>query len=133
MASTALKDRLLQILIEGCLLTEEQLEQAMGLQKERGGRLSQILIEEKFITEEELMVSLSEHLGIPPINITKMKIPEDVSGLISKQLARFYQVVPVSRMGETLTVAQEDPLNVFFSQLLLKRELRPLPRLWTST
>jgi len=113
MAAISLKDRLLQILIDGDLVTEEQLEHAVAIQKERGGRLSEILAQEGYITESELMVTLSEHLGIPPINLAKIKIPEHVVSLISKQLARFYQAVPVSRVGNTLTVAMADPLNVF--------------------
>ena len=113
MVAGSLRDRLLQILIDGDLVTEEQLQHALSIQKEHGGRLSEILAREGYITESELMVTLSEHLGIPPINLSKIKIPESVVGLISKQLARFYQVVPVSRMGNTLTVAMADPLNVF--------------------
>jgi len=113
MATVSLRDRLLQILIDGHVITGEQLEHALSIQKERGGRLSEILAAEGYITESELMVTLSEHLGIPPINLAKINIPENVVGLISKQLARFYQVVPISRMGNTLTVAMADPLNVF--------------------
>jgi len=113
MAAVSLKDRLLQILVDGELVTEEQLSHALSIQKEQGGRLSEILAEEGYITESELMVTLSEHLGIPPINLSKIKVPENITSLISKQLARFYQVVPVSRMGNTLTVAMADPLNVF--------------------
>jgi len=113
MVAGSLKDRLLQILIDGNLVTEEQLQHALSIQKEQGGRLSEILAEQGYIGESELMVTLSEHLGIPPINLSKIKIPDTVTGLISKQLARFYQVVPVSRVGNTLTVAMADPLNVF--------------------
>ncbi|MBN1916322.1 MAG: type IV-A pilus assembly ATPase PilB [Verrucomicrobia bacterium] len=113
MAAVSLKDRLLQILVDGELVTEDQLSHALSIQKDQGGRLSEILAEQGYISETELMVTLSEHLGIPPINLSKIKIPESISSLISKQLARFYQVVPVSRMGNTLTVAMADPLNVF--------------------
>ena len=113
MSGTSLKDRLQQILIDGNLISQEQLDSAMEIQKERGGQLSQVLIDEGHISEQELMVSLSEHLGIPPINISKLTIPEDVSALISKQVARSYLVVPISKMGNTLTIAMADPLNVF--------------------
>lgn len=113
MSGTSLKDRLQQILIDGNLISQEQLDSAMEIQKEKGGQLSQVLIDEGHISEQELMVSLSEHLGIPPINISKLTIPEDVSALISKHVARSYLVVPISRMGNTLTIAMADPLNVF--------------------
>ncbi len=113
MPVTSLRDRLLQILIDDKLITEEQLGKAMEVQKRQGGPLSQVLIDENYITEEVLMVSLSEHLGIPPININRVKVPKEIVNLIPKQLATFYQVIPISKMGNTLTVAMADPLNVF--------------------
>jgi len=129
MAAVSLKDRLLQILVDGDLVTEDQLSHALSIQKEQGGRLSEILAEQGYITESELMVTLSEHLGIPPISLSKIKIPENITSLISKQLARFYQVVPVSRMGNTLTVAMADPLNVFALddlKLMTGMEIQPV-------
>jgi type IV pilus assembly protein PilB len=127
--SRSLKDRLQQILIDGELLTAEQLEHALTIQKEHGGRLSEILAQEGYIGESELMAAMSEHLGIPPINLSKIKIAENIEGLISKQLARFYQVVPVSRVGNTLTVAMADPLNVFALddlKLMTGMEIQPV-------
>ena len=129
MAGMALKDRLLQILVDGNLVTEEQLSHALSIQKDEGGRLSEILAREGYIGESDLMVTLSEHLGIPPISLSKIKIPENITSLISKQLARFYQVVPVSRMGNTLTVAMADPLNVFALddlKLMTGMEIQPV-------
>ena len=129
MSGVSLRDRLQQILIDGQLITQEQLDQAMEIQKAQGGQLSQVLIGQGHITQQQLMVSLSEHLGIPPINISKLNIPEDVASLISKQVARSYQVVPISRMGNTLTVAMADPLNVFALddlRLMTGMEIQPV-------
>jgi len=129
MADVSLKDRLVQVLINGQLISEEQLEEARGIQKQSGGQMGRILIEHGFVSSDDLMTSLSEHLGIPPVNLGKMKIPEEVAGLISKQLAMFYQVVPVSKMGNTLTVAMADPLNVFALddlRLMTGMEIQPV-------
>jgi len=129
MAGTSLKDRLLQILTESGLISKEQLERATELQRSRGESISNILIDENFISENELMLTLSEHLGIPPINLSNIKIPEEIIEIIPKQLARFYQVVPISKMGNTLTVAMADPLNVFAIddlKMLTNMELQPV-------
>jgi type IV pilus assembly protein PilB len=129
MSGTSLKDRLQQILIDGKLITQEQLNHAMEIQKEKGGQLSQVLISEGYITQQELMVSLSEHLGIPPINISKLSITEDMAALLSKQVCRSYLVVPISKMGNTLTVAMADPLNVFALddlRLMTGMEIQPV-------
>jgi type IV pilus assembly protein PilB len=129
MAGTSLKDRLLQILTDSGLITKEQLEEAAQLQKAQGGSISNILIDGNYISENELMLTLSEHLGIPPINLSNIQIPEEVISIIPKQLARFYQVLPISKMGNTLTVAMADPLNVFAIddlKMLTKMELQPV-------
>jgi type IV pilus assembly protein PilB len=129
MADVSLKDRLVQVLITGELITEEQLEEAKKVQKQTGGQIGRILIEHGFVSSEDLMMSLSEHLGIPPVNLGKMRVPEEVVGLISKQLAMFYQVVPVSKVGNTLTVAMADPLNVFALddlRLMTGMEIQPV-------
>ena len=129
MSGTSLKDRLQQILIDGKLITQEQLDRAMEIQKEKGGQLSQVMIDSGYISQQELMVSLSEHLGIPPINISKLNISEEVASLLSKQVCRSYLVVPISKMGNTLTVAMADPLNVFALddlRLMTGMEIQPV-------
>jgi len=129
MANASLKERLVQVLIDSELITEERLEEAKRIQKDTGGQLGRILIEHNFVSADELMTSLSDHLGIPPVNLGKMKIPEEVVGLISKQLAMFYQVVPISKVGNTLTVAMADPLNVFALddlRLMTGMEIQPV-------
>ena len=78
MATVSLRDRLLRILIDGHVITGEQLEHALSIQKEHGGRLSEILAAEGYVTESDLMVTLSEHLGIPPINLAKINIRPDL-------------------------------------------------------
>lgn len=129
MVDTLLKDRLVQLLVRSKLVTEEQLEEAKRIQRENGGQIGRILIEHGFVDADELMMSLSDHLGIPPINLSKVKIPEEVIGMISKQLATFYQVVPISKVGNTLTVAMADPLNVFALddlRLMTGMEIQPV-------
>lgn len=129
MADTSLKDRLAQMLIKSGLVTEEHLEEAKKIQRGSGGQISRILIEHGFVSSDDLMMMLSEHLGIPPINLSKMTVPPEIAGLISKQLAVFYQVVPISKMGNTLTVAMADPLNVFALddlRLMTGMEIQPI-------
>jgi type IV pilus assembly protein PilB len=129
MTDVSLKDRLVQMLVRSGLVTEEHLQEAKTIQRERGGQLSQVLIEHGFVSADDLMMMLSDHLGLPPVNLSRMTISEDVAGLISKQLAIFYQVVPISKIGNTLTVAMADPLNVFALddlRLMTGMEIQPV-------
>jgi type IV pilus assembly protein PilB len=109
----SLKERLSEILINNKLLTQEQLNQALDVQKEKGGRLSDIIVDLKFIKESDLVLTLSESLGLPLIDLKRFKIDPEVLNVFSAELARNYQIIPVSKIGDTITLAMADPLNIF--------------------
>jgi len=108
----SLKERLNKLLLEKGLITSEKLNEALNIQKEQGGKLSNILIEKGFVDKKDLMVVLGEELGIPPINLSRYKIDSSLLKLIPRKLAQHYQIVPISKMGNMLTVAMADPLNI---------------------
>jgi len=109
----SLKDRLKEILINNKLLTQEQLEKALDIQKQKGGRLSDIIVNLKFIKESELISTLSEGLGLPLIDLKRCKIDYDVVKIIPIDIARQNQIIAISKMGNVITLAMADPLNIF--------------------
>jgi type IV pilus assembly protein PilB len=109
----SLKEHLTQILINNKLLTQEQLNHALDEQKKKGGRLSEIIVGLGFIKENDLTLILSQGLGLPLMDIKRFKIDPEVIKIIPWDVARHYQIAPISKMGDTLTVAMADPLNVF--------------------
>jgi len=125
----SLKDRLTEILINNKLITKEQLEQAIAAQKEKGGRLSDILVSLKFVKENELTSTLSESLGLPLIDLNRFKIDTEVVNFIPADTARHYQIIPVSKMGDTITLAMADPLDIFaidYVQSLTGYKINPI-------
>lgn len=109
----SLKDRLTEILINNKLITAENLKQALKVQETKGGRLSDIIVKLKFIKESELINALSEGLGLPLIDLKRFKIDLDIVKIIPVDIARHYQIIPISKMGDTITLAMADPLNIF--------------------
>ena len=110
----SLRERIVNVLLERKLITHEQLDEVMALQHASGGRgLQQILVERGFVTESDLMAAISQGLGIPPVNLARMRLDPSLKTLISRDMALQYQLIPVSCMGQMLTVAMADPLNVF--------------------
>lgn len=107
------KERLQQILIRDKLISPEDLHKALEEQKTSGGALSKILVALGFVKEEVLTQVISEGLGLPVIRLSRFKIDEDVVGLISKELAVKYKIMPISLMGPNLSLVMSDPLNVF--------------------
>ncbi|MFA6079066.1 MAG: ATPase, T2SS/T4P/T4SS family [Candidatus Omnitrophota bacterium] len=109
----SLKEKLTQILISKNILKQGDIETALNVQKEKGGSLSDVLVQLGLVSKNDLMVVLSKELGIPPINLSRYKIDPAVIKLIPKKTAKQYKIVPIAKMGETLTIATADPLNVF--------------------
>jgi type IV pilus assembly protein PilB len=105
--------RLGEILIKESLITSEQLQQALEYQKQHGGRLGSSLMKMGFVTDDEITAVLSRQYGVPSINLKYYEVDAAVIKLIPQDTAVRYQVVPLSRVGSTLTIAMTDPTNVF--------------------
>jgi len=109
----SLKEHLTDILLSNKLITAEQLQEALDVQKKKGGRLSDIIIELKFIKESDLISALSTKLGLPLIDLKRCKMDHEVVKLIPIDIARNYQIIAISKIGDTITLAMADPLNIF--------------------
>jgi len=107
------RENIIEILTKSKRLTSEQLERALNVQKNKGTPLRKVLLDEGMISEDDLLSLLSEHLYIPTLHIMKYKFDPDIISLIPERIARQYWIIPISRMGNNLTVAMSDPLNIF--------------------
>jgi type IV pilus assembly protein PilB len=105
--------RLGEILIKENLITADQLKQAMEYQKKNSGRLGTCLMKLGFVRDDEITQVLSRQYGVPSINLKYYEVEPAVIKLIPQETAVRYQVVPLSRVGATLTIAMTDPTNVF--------------------
>jgi type IV pilus assembly protein PilB len=116
-------ERIADALLADGLLTEEQLNEVLDVQKKQGGRLLKLLLEKQLVTEQDMMVSMGRCLGAHPVTLAKMRVPQDVIDLIPKDLGQTYKMVAVARLGRKLFVAMADPLNVLALDDL--RRVRP--------
>lgn len=109
----SLKDRIKEILIRDKLISQDDLQYALDEQKKTGEELNKILVRLKLIDEDTLTHLLSQDLGYPPISISRLKIDPESIKIIPKEIAVKYQIMPISVMGDRLTLAMADPLNIF--------------------
>lgn len=107
------KDRLKEILLRDKLLPPESLEKVLDEQKKTGGELSRILLKHKLINEDQLCLVLSEALDVPFINLSVFRLDPLIVKIIPKEFAQEYKMIPISRLGNQLTVAMVDPQDVF--------------------
>jgi type IV pilus assembly protein PilB len=108
-----MSQRLGDLLIKENAITPEQLEQAQKLQRESGGRLGSALVKLGFLKETEVTTFVSRQYGIPAVNLAYCEIDPAVVKLIPYEAAKRYQILPISRVGASLTIAVVDPTNVF--------------------
>ena len=109
----SIKDKVINALCKKKLLVENDIKKAIDIQKQKGGKLSDVLVGMGVVSRTDLMSAFSEELGIPSIDLSRYKISPDIIKLIPKKIAKTYRVMPVSKIGDFLTVAITDPLNVF--------------------
>jgi len=105
--------RLGDLLVAERLITEDQLKQALSEQKGKTEKLGAILARLGFITEEQLIGFLSRQYGIPSITLNNVDVDSETLRLVPAPIARKYEVLPIKRIGGTLTLAMADPTNVF--------------------
>jgi type IV pilus assembly protein PilB len=105
--------RLGDLLVAEGLITADQLRQALGEQKGKADKLGSVLVRQGSLTEEQLIGFLSRQYGIPSITLLNMDIDPDTLRLVPVHIAKKYEVLPVKRIGSTLTLAMSDPTNVF--------------------
>lgn len=125
--------RLGDLLVQNGDITKEQLEEALKIQKDGGGRLGTILQEQGFITERQLIDTLMNQLGVEYIDLNTYAAPPEMAELLPKSLARKYGVVPVKASRSEVWLAMADPLNfVAIEEVRAITRRRVIPLIATS-
>ncbi len=106
------KKKIGDILVEKKLITTDQLYACLDEQRISGKRLGEILVDKGYITEDQLIDTVSERLSIPKISLPQMVIDPTVVQLVDVETARRYTLIPIFEIGNTLTLAMADPLNI---------------------
>ena len=102
-----------EILVRENLITSQQLSETLEYQRANGGRLGSNLVRLGYVSDDVVTAVLSRQYGVPSINLDLFQIEKAVIKLISEDVALKYSVLPISKVGATLTLAMADPTNVF--------------------
>ena len=115
--------RLGDLLLSSGMISHEQLERALELQKESKERLGDVLVQSGIITEQQLIEALKIQLGVEFVDLTAVSIPVELAKYVPRTLAKKYCVVPVKLVRDTLYLAMSDPLD-FIAQEEVKAASR---------
>jgi type IV pilus assembly protein PilB len=101
-----------EILIDMGVITQAQLEE--GLEKERGTNefLGRTLVSLGFATEQDIVNALGIQQGMEQVNLSQVSINTEVLNLITLDIAQFYNIIPIRKTDNVLTVAMADPLAI---------------------
>jgi MSHA biogenesis protein MshE len=120
------KLRLGDVLVQQKLISQEQLQQTLDLQRTTGKKVGRLLIETGVITEELLANGLARQLRIPFVNLKTFPFRADVIKLLPEAVARRFKALALEDKGDVLLVALADPLDLFaYDELtrILKRNI----------
>lgn len=109
------KIRMGDLLVAAGAITEEQLQEALALQKEKGQKLGKTLLDEGFISQELLVAVLTQQLGVEFIDLKGCKFDDEVLSLISEDIVMKYNVIPLGfdeNNPNVLRVAMADPMDI---------------------
>ncbi len=101
-----------QILVERGVISNTQLQQALEAQKHGGGLIGEVIVELGYAKEEDIAYCLSLQFGYPYLSLENYDISQDISEIIPKNVSKHYCLIPIDKIGNTLTVAMANPLNI---------------------
>lgn len=113
MAMESKRKRLGEILIAAGLITEDQLKNALELQRKTGRKLGEVFIKEGFVTEDQVIKVLETQLGIKSLDLTKLFIEPEAVKMVPENLCRKYTLIGVQMSNGQLVLAMKDPLDYF--------------------
>lgn len=106
------KQRLGDILLNYHLISQEQLEKALEVQKEKKKKLGEVLVELDYIDENIILKTLEAQLQIPYVNLGDYVINPKAVRIISESVARRYNIIPLDIEEGKIILSMSDPLDV---------------------
>jgi type IV pilus assembly protein PilB len=122
-------ERIADALVEDGLLSAGQVEELLEQQKKEGARLVKLIVDKAYVSEQDLAVCMGRVLNVPPVNLARIGIPEEIADLLPREIEYNHKVVPVARLENKLFLAMADPLNVLALddvKRITKFEIAPL-------
>src|SRR5512134_921737 len=101
-----------QSLVEQGHLASEGLSRALEEQRRTGATLREVLLRLELVSENAILDYYEEQLGVPRMDLSTYVLEPEIVRLVPERVARQYQVVSLFKIGNTLTVAMADPLDV---------------------
>lgn len=110
-----------ELLLHNNMITQEQLEYALKMQKSRGKKLGEMLIELEYVSEYDICIALSERLKVPYVDLMKFKIKENALNLLTKDFANKNKIISIEANEKLIVIATSDPMNFYLMDDIVMR------------
>lgn len=107
------RKRLGDILVGAGIISENQLMEALKVQKVLGKKLGEILVEQKIVTDDQIIDAIATQTGIEKVDLNTVDFDRKAITLISQKLCEKYTLIPFGFENNRIKVALSDPLNIF--------------------
>jgi len=101
------------ILFKKGLITPEEIEKIINIQKTTAADLQKIIIQEDILKKDEMMMAIAEEIGVKYVNLNDIEIDPAIAALIPEEMARRHQIIALDKDEDLLTVSMSNPLDVF--------------------
>src|SRR5438034_9602999 len=90
-------ERIADALVEDALLSQKQVEELLELQKKEGTRLLKLILEKSYVSEVDMVVSMGRVLNVPPVNLPRIGITQEVANMVPRESATNDKLIPEPR------------------------------------
>jgi len=121
--------RLMTILTKAGLLDKEKARRAMEVATQQKRSLNQVVVEDGFVSERDLAGAVAAVANIPPVDVAKIRPSPEALETLSQDMAEDYGVLPIARIGDTLTMAVSSPFDILMLddiQIITGCEIKPV-------
>ena len=101
-----------ELLLERGIITQDQLKIAIDHQKVNKGLLGEVLVDLRFATETDIAQALTSQYGFPYLPLSNYEIDPEVIKSVPEHICRQFCLIPIDKIGKSLTLAMSNPLNV---------------------
>lgn len=123
-----------ELLLYAGKITQEQLNEALEIQKSTKMKLGEIVVNKGWLKPEEIVDALEQQLGFPKVDLSKYEINSNVATIVPESIVKKYKLIAIDEKDNKLIVAMADPLNFFaIDDVKLYTKMDVIPCLASST
>lgn len=100
-----------ELLLEQGIINQKQLDEALQINREKGGLIGQVLVELGYAKEEDIAQALTVQFGFPYLPLKNYDIDPNAVRLIPEAVAKQYCLIPIDKLENTLIITVSNPLN----------------------